>query len=78
MDSAIRMKRAIFIHRNTEVRETFDFAHQAEMLRAVIVYCCAFYGSMPMDMQGPVAIQLYNSWKTAVYLAWDVPWETRT
>ena len=78
MDSDIRMKRAIFIQRSTEVRETFDFAHPVEILRAIKVYCCDFYGSMLMDMQGPVAAQLYNSWKTAVKLAWDVPRETRT
>ena len=44
-----------------------------EMLRAVKVYCCDHFGSMLWDLQGDMTNKYYNSWKTCIKLAWEVP-----
>ena len=49
MERDIKEKKAMFITRSTEVRETFSFAHPEEILNAVKVYCCDHYGSMLWD-----------------------------
>ena len=73
MDTDIRQKRAAFIDRSFQVREQFSFANPIEVLRAVNIYCCDHYGGMLWDLQGNMASQYYNSWKTCVKLAWGVP-----
>ena len=73
MDKDIREKKATFISRSTEVRETFSFAHPEEVLHAVKTYCCDHYGSMLWDLEGDLANQYFNTWGTCVKLAWDLP-----
>ena len=41
-----RIKRGTFITRSTEIREMFKFAALTEVLKAVHVYTCDFYGAM--------------------------------
>ena len=38
MDKDIKDKKAAFITRSTEIRETFSFAHPVEVLNAVYIY----------------------------------------
>ena len=78
MDLDTRRKRAEFVSRSTEIRETFSFAHPLEILKAVKTYCCDHYGSMLWDLGGDMANQMYNTWNTAVKLAWDLPRGTHT
>ena len=72
------VKRAVFIRNSTEVREAFGFASPVEVLSALKVYCSSFYGCMLWDLGGEGARQVFNSWTTAVKLAWEVPRGTRT
>ena len=44
MDTDIKYKNAGFITRSLEVKEQFSFAHPMEILIAVRVYCCDYYG----------------------------------
>ena len=74
----IKEKTAAFITRSLEIREQFSFAHPVEVLGAVKVYCCDHYGSMLWDLQGEMANKYYNSWKTCIKLAWDVPRATHS
>ena len=53
-------KRGIFIQNSTNIRETFKFADPVQILKAVQVYCCDFYGSMLWDLYGDKAQQLYS------------------
>ena len=46
MTTDIRIKRAKFIDKSTEIRETFSFADPVQVLQAVNIYCCDHYGSM--------------------------------
>ena len=59
MDKDIREKKATFISRSTEVRETFSFADPEEVLHAVKTYCCDHYGSMLWDLEGDLANQYF-------------------
>ena len=78
MDTDARMKRATFISRSTEVRETFQFARPTEVLNAVMLYCCDYYGSMLWDFRGEASNMFFNSMRTCVKLAYHVPRQTKT
>ena len=78
MDRDAKIKRAEFISRSVEIRETFKFASPVEVLHALKVYCSSFYGSMLWDLASEGACQVYSSWNTAVKLAWNCPRETRS
>ena len=77
MEHDAKIKRAEFISRSVELRETFGFASPVEIQGALKVYCSSFYGSMLWDLSGDGACQVYNSWNTAIKLAWDCPRDTR-
>ena len=72
------VKKAKFIDESVEVRTMFHWAAPPDILKAMKVYCSTFYGCMLWDLAGDKAIQVYNSWNTAVKLAWDCPRQTRT
>ena len=72
------VKMALFITRSTEVRETFSFAAPVEVLSAVKVYTCDFYGAMLWDLFDENTEKLYRSWNTCIKLVWNVPRATHT
>ena len=78
MEHDAKIKRAEFIDKSVEVRQTFKFASPAEILRALKIYCSSFYGAMLWDLTGEGASQVFNAWNTAVKLSWDCPRDTRT
>ena len=78
MDYDTRVKKAQFISNSLETRELFNFASPAEVLRALKVYNCSFYGSNLWELGGNMANQVYNAWGTATRLSWGVPRATRS
>ena len=78
MDFDCKCKRARFIDSSTSIRETFKFAENQQVLRAVQVYSCDFYGSMLWNLYGDQAGKFYRCWNTCVKLSWDVPRSTHT
>ena len=78
MECDAQQKRAEFINNSTEIRETFNFAHPAQILTAVNSYCSSFYGSMLYNLYGEEAEKLYRCWNTCVKLVWRVPRSTHT
>ena len=48
------------------------------MLGAISLYCCDYYGSMLWDFRGDASTMFFNSWRTCVKLAFNVPRQTRT
>ena len=78
MDHDASIARAKFIDQSVETRQAFSFASPAEIIRALQVYNSSHYGSMFWDMEGEAACQYFNSWNTAIKLAWDCPRGTRT
>ena len=71
MDHDAEVKRAEFIDKSVEIRENFGFASPVEVLQALKTYCSSFYGSMLWNLPGDGASQVFNSWNTAVKLAWS-------
>ena len=72
------VKRAEFISRMVEIRQTFSFASPVEILAATNLYCSDYYGSLSgWDLEGEKAEAFFNSWTTNVKLAWNVPRGTR-
>ena len=78
MEHDAKIKRAEFIYKSDEVRQTFKFASPVEIMRALKIYCSSFYGAMLWDLTGEGACQVFNAWNTAVKLSWDCPRDTRT
>ena len=76
MDMDIRMKRAAFIKKSSEVRTMFKFALPTQVLNAISIYSAHFYGAMLWDLSSDMAGQVYRSWNTCVKLVWDVPRST--
>jgi hypothetical protein len=78
MDHDTKVKRAEFIVKSTEIRETFGFASPVEVLRSVKVFAGDLYGSMLWKLGGDMAKQVYYAWNTCIKLAWQVPHSTHT
>ena len=77
MEYDARVKRGQFITNSLEVREIFSFASPMEIIAALKLYSTSFYGSDLWELGGQMANQVYNSWGTAIKLAWSVPRATR-
>ena len=78
MDHDSVMKRAQFIDSSVAMRCMFDWAAPADVVKALKIYCSAFYGSMLWDLGGEKASQVYSAWDTAIKLTWSCPRWTRT
>ena len=78
MSSDIKIKRAKFIDKSIEIRETFSFADPVQVLGAVNTYCCDHYGSMLWDLYSETAGQYFRCWNTCTKLAWNCPRSTHT
>ena len=74
----IKIKRAKFIDKSIEIRETFSFADPIQILQAVNIYCCDHYGSMLWDLYGDMAGQYYRYWNMCAKLAWNCPRSTHS
>ena len=68
----MQCKRADFIQKSTEVRETFGFAQPNQILQSVRTYCCSLYGAMTWPLFSEKAQQVFNCWSPCVKLAWGV------
>ena len=73
-----KVKKAEFIKTSTDIRETFSFGHPDQVLSAITLYACHFYGAMLWDLSSDICGQVYRSWNTCVKLVWDVPRSTHT
>ena len=78
MDYDATVKRAEFISKSTEIRETFFFAHPVEVLKAVKMFAGDLYGGNLWQLRGDKAQQVFNAWNTCIKLAWQVPRGTHT
>ena len=61
MEHDAKVKRAEFIDKSVEIRETFKFASPVEVLHTLKVYCSSFYGCMLWDLSGVGASHVYNA-----------------
>ena len=78
MDQDARRKRAQFIGKSSDIRETFRFAHPEQIMKAAQVYVSDAYGIMLYDLSSQASQSYMKSWNTFVKLAWEVPRDTYT
>ena len=78
MEHDTTVKRAQFISKSTEIRESFSFASPVEVLRAVKVFAGDLYGGNLWQLRGDMANQVFKAWNTCIKLAWQVPRSTHT
>ena len=78
MDQDVKIKRAIFIERSVEIRETFSFALPEQVLSAVQIYALHLYGGMLWDFDSAKTGEFCRAWRTCVKLVHRVPRSTRT
>ena len=76
MEYDCKCKRARFIDTSTSIRETFAFADNEQILRAIQIYCCNFYGSMLWNLYGEQAAKFFRCWNTCTKLCWNLPRNT--
>ena len=77
-EHAAWVARAKFIDKATSVKDMFDFAEPPEVLAAVQVNCCDYYGSNLWNLFDSRAGQVYRVYTTNVKLTWDLPRTTHT
>ena len=78
MNHDVTVKRAEYISKSTEVRETFSFASPVEVLRSLKVFVGDMYGSNLWQLSSDMAKQVYHAWDTNIKLVWGVPRGTHT
>ena len=78
MDHDAAIKRAKFIDKTVELRETFSFAYPEQILRAVQVYASDCYGVMLYDLSSQASESYFKTWNTFVKLTWNVSRSTFT
>ena len=78
MEYDATVKRAEFIRKSSDIRETFFFASPVEVLRAVKVFAGDLYGGNLWQLRSDKASQVFNAWNTCIKLAWQVPRSTHT
>ena len=78
MDQEIRIKRAKYIEKTVEIRNTFSWAHPNQMIRAGDIYAGDHYGSNLWLLSSSTAEMYFKSWNTFIKLCWGVPRSTHT
>ena len=78
MDHDAAVKRAKFIDKTLELRETFAFALPDQVLQAVHVYASDCNGVMLYDLSSQASESYFKAWNNCVKLTWDVPRSTFT
>ena len=78
MELDCKIKRADYIDKTVNIRETFSFAEPEQILQAVEKYCCDYYGAMLWQLDSHMAGQFFRCWSTCVKLVYDVPRATHT
>ena len=69
MDYDATVKRAEFIGKSTEIRETFFFASPVEVLKAVKWFAGDLYGGNLWQLRGDMAQQMFRTWNTCLQAA---------
>ena len=73
-----KQKRAAYIDKCAQVRESFHFSHPMEKLIATEKYCSNIHGSVLWDYSSREAQMVFSAWRTGAKISWDVPRSTHT
>ena len=72
MEFDANTKRAQFIQSSVRIQEAFRFAHPKEILHAIQIYACHWYGAMLWDLYGEKVGQICRAWNTTVQVTYLV------
>ena len=78
MQHDIRIKRAKYIDKTTELRNSLSWAHPCQIMKAGDIYAGDHYGSNLWLLNSDTAEMYFKSWNTFVKLCWGVPRSTHT
>ena len=78
MDYDTKIKRAKYIDKTCEIRNTLSWADPNQILKAGDIYCGDHYGSNLWLLTSKAADSYFKSWNTFVKLSWGVPVNTHT
>ena len=78
MEQDVKIKRAMFIDKTNDIRETFSFADPKQVMCAVVLYSCDHYGSMLWNLFSESTEKYFRCWNTCTKLAWRCPRRTHT
>ena len=78
MDADATRARLSFMSRASDIRDDLYFAHPAQKVQGIQLYCCDAYGSMMWDFRSKYVESFFKSWNIQLRLAWSVPRETHT
>ena len=73
MSQDARIRRAQYIDRTTDIRDTFRFADPKQMLAAVDKYAGDHYGLMLHNLYEESTEKYFRCWGTLTKLCWDLP-----
>ena len=71
-------KRAQFIDKSAQIRETFGFAHAMEKVTATEKYCTNIHGSVLWDLTSTEDQMVFRAWKTGIKISWNIPRSTHS
>ena len=71
-------KRAQYIDKCAQIRETFRFAHPMENVLATEKYCTNIHGAVLWDLTSKEAQMVFSAWKTGAKISWDLPRSTHS
>ena len=74
----MKVKRARYIDRTTDVRDCFNFAHPTQIIKAIDIYCGDNYGTMLWPLFDDSAGKYFRCWNRCIKLCWSVPESTHT
>ena len=78
METNAKIMKAKYIDKTVENRDTFNFAHPAQVIRAMEIFSSDCYGLMLHDLSSPSSESIFKCWNTAIKLIWNVPRSTYT
>ena len=78
LDQDAKIKRAKYINKTCEIRNTLSWADPHQILKAGDIYCGDHYGSNLWLLTSKAADSYFKSWNTFVKLSWGVPVNTHT
>ena len=76
METDIRIKRAQYIDKTCDIRNTFCWAEPSQIIKAGDIYAGDHYGPNLWLLSSHSAEMYFKSWNTFVKLSWGVPLST--
>ena len=78
MDADVVRSRAAFMTKASDLRDKMFFAHPAQKMHAIQLYCCDNYGAMLWDLTDECTQKYFHAWNIQARNSWYVHPHTHT